>query len=318
MRVTLRWVSMNRRRRTLTTLSLAAALAATPMLSAGAAEPFPGVIPLPDGWRAEGIAVGTGTTVYAGSLANGAIWKGDLRTGEGQVLVAGSEGSLSVGLKAEQGLLYVAGGPNGTAKVYDADTGALLAQFQLAAPNTGFINDVTVTKDAAYFTNSFAPVLYRVELGPAGVPTGEVEELPLTGDWIQVAGEFNANGIAASPDGSVLLVINSTTGLLYAVDPDTGEATEVDTGGVLLTAGDGILLRGKTLYVVRNQLNLVAVLRMSPDYLSATFQGTLADPDFDVPTTLAAHGNDLYAVNARFGTPPTPATAYDIVKVDGE
>ncbi len=306
---------MNRRRRILTSLSVAAALAVGTAPVATAADTFPGVIALPNGWAAEGVAVGHGTTVYAGSLADGAIWKGDLRTGEGSVLVAGTEGGMSVGLKADRGLLYVAGGQTGTATVYDAGSGALVDSFALAAPMTGFVNDVTVTRDAAWFTDSFAPVLYRVALGPAGVPTGEVDTLPLSGEWVQGTG-FGANGIAASPDGKALVVVNSSTGLVYLVDPMTGEATEIDAD-VSLTSGDGILLRGKTLYVVRNQLNQVAVLAMSPDLLSATLTATLTDPDFDVPTTLAAHGSDLYAVNARFGTPVTPDTEYDIVTVDG-
>jgi sugar lactone lactonase YvrE len=306
---------MSRRRRILTPLVAAAALATTSMPVSAAAEPFPDVIPLPGGWRAEGVAVGSGTSVYAGSLADGAIWRGDLRTGEGGVLVPGSEGSVSVGLKAERGLLYVAGGPTGTATVYDADSGAVVDSFALADPGTSFVNDVTVTRDAAYFTNSFAPVFYRVDLGPAGVPTGDVEAVDLGGDWVQGTG-FGANGIASTPDGKALIVVNSGTGTLYKVDPMTGEATEIDTGGVALTAGDGILLRGKTLYVVRNQLNEIAVLSMSPHYLSATLVDTLTDPDFDVPTTLAAHGTELYAVNARFGTEPTPETEYDIVMVD--
>jgi len=41
----------------------------------------------------------------------------------------------------------------------------------------------------------------------------------------------------------------------------------------------------------------------------------ITNPAFDVPTTIAEFGNSLYAVNARFGTPPTPETEYDIVKV---
>jgi hypothetical protein len=42
---------------------------------------------------------------------------------------------------------------------------------------------------------------------------------------------------------------------------------------------------------------------------------TTDDAAFRVPTTIARHGHDLYAVNARFGTPPTPATDYDVVSV---
>lgn len=307
---------MRTRRATTTaalTAALVTALAAAPT-GASAGEAFPDTIALPDGWLPEGIATGTGTTIYSGSRADGSVWKGDLRTGEGEVLVD-VDGRVAVGLKVERGLLFVAGGPTGDAYVYDARTGEEVAVLDLA-DGPSFINDVTVTRDAAWFTNSRTAVIYRVALGPAGEPTGEVEAVPLTGEWQQVAG-FNANGVAASPDGSTLLVVNSTTGILYNVDPATGVARAVETGGAALTAGDGILLSGPTLHVVRNSLNQVAELRMTPDLLSASLVDTLTDPDFDVPTTVAAHGSRLYAVNARFSTPPTPGTEYDIVLVDG-
>ncbi len=300
-------------RRVVLTTTLAAVFALAPMGTA-LAEQFPDTVPLPNGWLPEGIATGTGTTIYAGSRADGSVWKGDLRTGEGEILVDG-DGRMAVGIKVERGLLFVSGGGTGDAYVYDARTGEEIAVFDLT-DGPAFINDVTVTRDAAYFTNSQAAELYRVALGAGGVPTGDVETIPLTGDWQQVAG-FNANGIAATPDGKTLLVINSTTGILYNVDPATGEAVAVDTGGTLLDQGDGILLQGNTLYVVRNRSNEIVELRMSPDFLSATFVDTLTDPDFDVPTTIAMQGSRLYVVNARFRTPPTPDTEYDIVLVDG-
>jgi sugar lactone lactonase YvrE len=301
--------------RVVLTTALAAAFALAPMGSATAAAPFPDTIALPNGWLPEGIATGAGTSIYSGSRADGSIWRGDLRTGEGEVLVD-VDGRVAVGIKVDRGLLFVSGGATGDAYVYDADTGAEVADFDLT-DDAAFINDVTVTRDAAWFTNSQAAEVYRVALGAGGVPTGDVETIPLTGEWQQVAG-FNANGIAATPDGSTLLVINSTTGILYAVDPATGEATAVDTGGALLTQGDGILLQGTTLWVVRNRSNEIVELRMSPDWLSATVVDTVTDPDFDVPTTVAAQGSRLYAVNARFTTPPTPETGYDIVLVDGQ
>lgn len=295
------------------TTAVAAAFALAPMGTASAA-PFPDTLALPNGWLPEGIATGDGTSIYSGSRADGSIWKGDLRTGQGEVLVD-ADGRVAVGIKVDRGLLFVSGGATGDAYVYDADSGTEVAAFDLT-DGPAFINDVTVTRDAAWFTNSQAAELYRVALGAGGVPTGEVETIPLTGDWQQVAG-FNANGIAATPDGSTLLVINSTSGILYAVDAATGEATAVDTGGALLTQGDGILLQGQTLYVVRNRSNAIVELRMSPDWLSGAVVDTVTDPDFDVPTTLAAQGSRVYAVNARFNTPPTPDTTYDIVLVDG-
>jgi hypothetical protein len=301
-------------RHVVTTVALATVLAAGTMSGAAAAA-FPDTLPLPNGWLPEGIATGTGTTIYSGSRADGSIWKGDLRTGEGEILVD-TDGRVAVGLKVDRGLLFVAGGGTGDAYVYDARTGEDVAVLDLT-DDTSFVNDVIVTREAAWFTDSQSAVLYRVALGPGGTPTGEVETVPLSGEWQQVAG-FNANGIAASPDGRTLLVVNSTTGILYNIDPGTGEAVAVDTGDAALTTGDGILLQGRTLHVVRNRLNEVVELQLSPDLLSATLVDTLTDPDFDVPTTIALQGSRLYAVNARFSTPPTPATEYDIVLVDGE
>ncbi len=213
-------------------------------------------------------------------------------------------------MHVSRGLLFVAGGPTGLGHVYDAQTGEEVAALQLAGAG-GFVNDVIVTPDAAWFTNSFAAEIYRMDL-KRGRPTGAFEAIPLGGDWVQSDG-FNANGIEATPDGRALIVINSGSGSLFRVDPSTGAAMEIDSG-MALTAGDGILLRGKELSVVRNQVNEIVVLRLSPDLSSAEVTRTLTDPDFAVPTTVAAFGGTLYAVNARFGLPDGP---FDIVKVDG-
>ena len=108
------------------------------------------------------------------------------------------------------------------------------------------------------------------------------------------------------------------------VDPATGVATEISLGaGVDVAAGDGLEVHGRTLYVVQNQLNRVAVFELGPQLLSATRVAILEDPDPDpliglsIPTTAAWIGGALYAVNARFGTPPTPETPYWITRLDG-
>ena len=75
------------------------------------------------------------------------------------------------------------------------------------------------------------------------------------------------------------------------------------------------MLRGKTLYVVQNRLNQIGVISLSPDLSSGTVGVPITDPGFDVPTTAAMFGDSLYVVNARFGTPPTPDTEYNIVEV---
>src|SRR5512133_3307539 len=80
---------------------------------------FPDLIALPTGFQPEGITVGQGSTFYTGSLANGAIYRGDLRTGEGSVFIPGSAGQVSVGMKYDESshYLFVAGGPTGQARV---------------------------------------------------------------------------------------------------------------------------------------------------------------------------------------------------------
>jgi len=298
-------------------------LAVLAMLLAGiqpalASEVFPSLIPLPDGFQPEGIAVGKGSTFFVGSIPTGAIYRGDLRTGEGNILVPPQEGRFAIGLDFDErlGYLFVAGGPTGQAYVYDASSGATLAVYTLTSPENVFINDVIVTREAAYFTNSFQPFIYKVPLGPAGAlpDQDEVETIDLGGDYMQVAG-FNANGITASPNGKWLIIVNSTLGALYRVDPQTGFARRIDLGGGTVPAGDGLLLDGRTLYVVQNQLNQIAVVELSPGYTSGEIIATIVDDDFRVPTTIAEFGRYLYAVNARFDTPPTPDTEYEVVQV---
>jgi hypothetical protein len=281
-------------------------LAATLLASAAlAAAPFPETFPVPAGSQPEGIASGKGTTLYAGSRADGSVYRADARTGEGAVLVPGRPLERGAyGLKYADGKLYVAGGPFGTGYVYDARTGADVATYDF---DGGFVNDVTVTHRAAYFTDSQKAVLYVVPRR-GGAPA----TLPLGGDWEQVEG-FNANGIAATPDGRTLIVVNSTTGKLFAVDARTGDARLIDAP--LVQQGDGILLAGPLLFVVQNRQNKVAVLLLDHKLRRGVLLRELTDPDFDVPTTIARIGFKLYVVNARFTTPPTPTTPYDIVKV---
>ena len=58
---------------------------------------FPKIISLPNGWQPEGIASGSGTSFYVGSLAGGGIYAGDFGTGEGSVLVPSQAGLMTMG-----------------------------------------------------------------------------------------------------------------------------------------------------------------------------------------------------------------------------
>ncbi|RYC13734.1 DUF6923 family protein [Nocardioides zhouii] len=280
---------------------------------------FPARLELPDGFQPEGIATGAGPTAWLGSRADGDIYELSLRTGEGRTISEGP-GTPSLGLKHDRdGRLYVAGGTSGTARVIDTETGAVLRDIPLAtAPS--FVNDVVLTKGAAWFTDSNRAQLYRVDRSPDGEPATIATTVPLTGEWVQGAG-LGGNGISTTPTGHALLVVNSTSGLLYRVEPATGVATEVDLGGASLTMGDGLLRHGRTLYVVRNRANEIAVIRLSKSGLTGRLVRTIDADDlagttsFDVPTTVGRFGSRLYLPNARFTTPPTPTTDYWVTEV---
>jgi sugar lactone lactonase YvrE len=276
--------------------------------------PFPQVIQLPTGFRPEGIEVGKGTTFYVGSVANGAVYRGDLRTGTGAILVPGVAGKAATGIELDShGRLFVAGAGTGTASVYDASTGASIRTYTLAGAPT-FINDVVVTPGAAYFTDSQKPVLYRVPIGPTGA-LGDAQTITLGGDYAHVAGQFNLNGIDATPSGKALVAVQSVNGNLYRIDPATGVARTISLGSESVPNGDGMLLNGSTLYVVQNQLNRVAVISLAAGLSSGRVVTRLSDPDFSVPTTIDDLGNRLYAVNARFGQPNPDTLPFEVVQL---
>jgi sugar lactone lactonase YvrE len=296
-------------------LGVAAASAVLVTASTGATTPFPEVIPLDGGFQPEGIEVGKGTTFYVGSRVTGAIDVGDLRTGERTPLVEGGAERPATGIELDpHNRLFVAGAGTGDAYVYDAATGDLLERYDFASmpPNT-FVNDVVVTPKAAYFTDSRRTVIYKVPIGPGGA-------LPDPGDFevLELADELvNLNGIDATPDGKTLIAVRSDTGQLFLIDPETGDADQIDLGSESVPNGDGILLSGKTLYVVQNRLNQVAVIELAPDLSSGEVVTRLTNPLFRIPTTIDELGHRLYTVNARFDVMnPDPTTEYEVVQLE--
>src|SRR5215204_1935146 len=118
------------------------AVAVLLVAATAAARPFPEVIALPDGFRPEGIAM-TGTTFYVGSTSTGAIYRGDVRTGEGDVLVPAQDGRAAIGVEVDRlGRLFVAGGATGHAYVYVAETGDPLADYAMTTDANTFVNDL--------------------------------------------------------------------------------------------------------------------------------------------------------------------------------
>jgi sugar lactone lactonase YvrE len=269
----------------------------------GGRTELPDRLDLPAGWQPEGIAAGRGSDLYVGSIPTGAVLRLDARTGATTNIVAPHDGRAAIGLKLDRrGRLLVAGGPTGKAFFYDARTGADLGQLQLSVPGAeSFINDVALTRRTAYFTDSRRSALSAVDTDLHRVRTIELPEIP------NEAGN-NLNGIVATPDERTLLAIQTNAGRLWRIDPAAGHAVQVDLGGTTLTNGDGLLLQGRTLYVMRNRDNQIAVVRLNADYTAGSVVTTIASTGFDVPSTIALLHGELYAVNARFGTTdPQPA-----------
>jgi sugar lactone lactonase YvrE len=276
----------------------------------GNSDQFPDTIDLPAGFQGEGVAVGSHNSFYAGSVADGRVARGDLRDGTSDVFVSDPIVAAATGLKADvrHDLLWVSGAATGQAAVYSLKTGDPVVALTLTtAPS--FINDVIVTRTAAYFTNSFAPEIYRVPVSRRG-DVGAPETIALTGPAAETVAGFNLNGIEATQDGRTLIVVNSATGKLFTVDATTGASALIDVDGTTFPSGDGILLHGLTLYVLQNGFsptpipNQIDVIKLDRDLTHGQLVDAITSPLFETATTLGRRGDILVAVNAQFGGAP--------------
>jgi sugar lactone lactonase YvrE len=296
-------------------LALVAALAA-PAAAARAAQ----VIILPGATSAEGIAGDGGATFYAGDLFAGDIFRGNLQRGTAERFIDAPAGRMAVGMAVNvaHDLLFVAGGFTGQAYIYDTVTGATVASYQFGTPAASLINDVALTKDGAWFTDSFQAQLYFVPVSRAGVPGLTFRTLALSGPAAALSpasGTVNLNGIQATANGKTLIVAHSANAQLYTVDPTTGASATI--AGVSVPNVDGIVLEAGRLWAVQNFSNQVSRIRLRPDLSSGVVEEVITSPLFQIPTTAARFGRRLAVVNAKFdtGIPPT-ADQYEVVLVD--
>jgi hypothetical protein len=286
--------------------------------SAFAAGNRPNSISLPDGWSPEGIAA-HGSKLYVGSLSNGGIFTTDTKGRHAKILNAGDRGNRAVaGIKVAGNKIFAAGAATGKIHVFSR-RGALLQT--LAPAGAGFVNDVAIRGNSAYFTDSQQQVFYVVRRDlRGGVRTVSIKgAFTYTPDTT----DFDANGIVAA--GRRLIIVQSNTGKLFSVDPRTGDSTEIPLTGRATDVknGDGLLLVGRTLYVGQNN-DQISVVRLSRNLASGRVTQIITNADqpagakFDTPTTLARANGDLWVVNARFnsvGQNPPATTPFNIVRV---
>jgi sugar lactone lactonase YvrE len=309
------------------------ALPATPVSAAD--KPFPTRVYTLDASGSEGFAIGKGTTAY-NSSPDGSIYKVDLRSGQGEVLVEVQDplDCFKLGMRVDDrtNYLFVAGCVYGNAYVYDADTGALIMEYQLnTSGEFGIVNDLTITKDAAYFTDSFRPVLYRLPLSrDGGIPlnAGAATEIPLPDEFIN-NDPFccTGNGIVSTPNGKTLIIGHSNLARLYRLDTASGDVDEIAVDGPLTGFLDGIAMQGDMLYIMTPydfpgppaSIDRIQVVELDKGYLSGALVKTITDPvNLDGVASGAILGNSLYVNNARYTVeiPPPPSTPFWVTKLN--
>ncbi len=294
------------RARTLALLPLVlAAPLLVPPLATAAPRPDAYLLPGEDVFP-EGITA-RGRTFYVTSTTDGTVFRGDVKDATPEVFLPGGQDgrTTAIGLEVNrQGdRLVVAGGATGQVFVYDTSDGSLVARYDNGLATT-FVNDVAFDREGnAYVTDSFAPRLYRIPAEHIEQGVTGTQPLPTFVDLsasVTYQPGFNANGIVVTPDGRYAVVVQSNTGLLFRVDLRAGTVQRIDLGGARVTAGDGLELRGRTLYVVRNALERIAEVRLSGDLTSGRVVGEITDPSFAFPTTAAIAAGRLLVVNSQF------------------
>jgi sugar lactone lactonase YvrE len=281
-------------------IAVLAALASLVLAAAAGADPRPSSYVVPGAAVfPEGVAFQPSTgAFFVSSTGDGTIFRGHVSEPMTQIFLAGGQDgrTTAVGLEIDDTRLYVAGGPTGRIFVYDTETRALLASFETGAG--GFLNDVATTKSGdAFVTDSARPILWRVS---ADLTTVE-PWLNLTGTPAAYTAGFNLNGIVATPDGKYLIVAKSNTSQLFRIDLETKEVVEITTDEP--TGGDGLQLRGHTLYAIAG--GAIVEVRLSGDYSSGDVVSRTTDPSFRSPTTNAIARGRMLVVNSQFAQRPT-------------
>jgi Cu-Zn family superoxide dismutase len=265
----------------------------------------------------EGIAYDERTQlVFVSSTTDGTIFRGSASDETlTPFLPPGADGrTTAVGLEVDSdGHLFVAGGQTGFVWVYDELTGDLIAALQTGSSPT-FINDIAVDKDGiAYITDSMSPVIYRARPNGSGGYTIE-RWLELAGSPIVYGPGFNLNGIVVSPSDRYLFTVQTNTGKIYRIDIATKDIVQLDVGGATFVNGDGLWIRGNTLYVLQNQQAIITEIRVQPNQARGTVVSQTTDPSFAVPTSLVGARGRLLVVNSQFNrrgpglTPVLPFT----------
>lgn len=276
----------------------------------------------------EGIAYDPAArALYTGSAVDGALVKIDAATGAvttvaaaGTIVPAGTTAfPAMLGMKVDTvNRLWIAGGRTGKATVVSTTDGKILKQVTVPSAGTSLLNDVALVGAAAYITDTFAPTLWRLIANSQGI--GEIQAwLDLKNSIIPYTpGEPSLNGIAVTPDGKTLIVVQMAKGLLYRIDIASRTIMPIDTGGADLSGADGLVLSGRTLYVVRQTAAEIATVALATDMSKGSVTARFRDSALAWPATAAlTDEGTLYVVNTQFNTRDTrtSVTPFTVLKV---
>lgn len=282
------------------------------------------LVPRADDIFPEGIAYSPLTmTFFVGSTTDGTIYRG--RLGRPAARAFSEGGATAAGLALGR-VLWVAGGGTGDAYAIDPKRGTLLATLSSPEAEATFLNDVAIAGNgedgpprAAYFTDSRRPVLFRApSSAPAG--TGTLEPwLDLTGTAISYEEGFNLNGIVSTTYGRYLIVVQSNTGQLFRIDTKTKAVHQIDLGGATVPNGDGLVLDGSMLYVIRNANAEIVPIELGDAYLTGAVGIAFGqDAGLLFPTTAAKARGDLLVVNGQLDatTDDGPVLPFTVSRVE--
>jgi sugar lactone lactonase YvrE len=202
--------------------------------------------------------------------------------------------------------------------IFNASTGAKTGYVDLGGlrPNATahFANDIAVDGAGnAYVTDSFAPIIYKIDAQGAASVFLENSALGAA------AGAFGLNGIVYHPDG-YLIVAKSDEGALIKVPlTNPGGFTKVTTTGLTLTGDDGLqLLDNNTLLVVCNAQGQVYRLSSTDGFGTVSRTGSFTTGAV-YPTTLARRDGQSYVLysylNALQQMQNPPVSQFSLTRV---
>ncbi len=234
-------------------------------------------------------------------------------------------GSIGIHIDAANGRLLVANSDLGVFQdpefpgqaklgIYDLGSGARLHMVDLGAlvPDVRhFANDVTVGLDGtAYVTDTFSPVIYRVDLD--GNATVLVEDERLS----------RLNGIDYHPGGYLLASVMDAQSLVRVPLDAPGELSEVTLSEPIIADGlalhpDGALVVvGSSVAEDGSPVAEVIVLSSGDGWSTAEVAARASTPS--QPTTAALRGDAVYAVNPHFSGlgAEEPIQLFEIFRVE--